>query len=150
MSVNEKNEQRQQQLAERKYWSCGIKIHNEMFNAVGMSIGQLHLSINQDNDIKLNGSLVLVSRAEADKVYNIKVNLCNADGEILYILRGYDNITFSFMRYRTFTVGCLDVSRFINLYELDHVEIYPHIVEKSSEEAKITTELRDYFMDGMK
>lgn len=88
-------------------------------------IDQLYSAINSDNDIHVNGAItVLPRRIRQTRCVNVYANLCDKNGAILHILNTYRDFNLQDDAYYSFSMYCADVSRYFDIAELDHVEVY--------------------------
>ena len=111
-----------------------LVVRNDLFEGIGVTIGQLHYHINKENDFMLCGS-VSTDKNELDGfVLDLRVNLCNEKGGILFVNRSYSEISFDKVKYDAFSVSCSDISRFFDINELHHIEVYPHVTRANIEE----------------
>ncbi len=110
-----------------------LKVHCREGIAESYKIGQLYGVLTEDNDIHVNGSVEMIG-SDYGNVKRIKVyaNLCNKDGEILYVLNGWKNYPVSKGAYNSFSLYCSTIGRFFNPDELDYVELYLTFNEKDS------------------
>ena len=71
---------------------------------------------------------------EYGKIRRIRVyaNICNKEGAILYILNDWKNYTVSEGMYYSFSIYCSSIDRYINIDELEYVELYLGINEKDT------------------
>ena len=90
-----------------------------------LEFNQLHTSINEENDIRINGS-VDISEGIPSNIRNVRIfaNLCNKEDKILYVLNEYNKVNVRDNNYFSFSISCCDISRFIDIMELDHIELY--------------------------
>ncbi len=96
-------------------------------------IDQLYGVLNKDNDIHINGSLVMDGN-EYGNVKRVKIyaNLCNKEGAILNVINGWKNYTVADGKYISFSLYCSAIGRFFDIEDLDYVELYLSINEKNS------------------
>ena len=114
--------------------SVELVVRNDLFEGIGVTIGQLHHHINKDHDFMLCGS-VSTDKNEIDGfMLDLRVNLCNEKGEILFVNRSYSEVSFDKVKYDAFSISCSDISRFLDINELHHIEIYPHVRKVEKEE----------------
>ena len=100
---------------------------DELFKKVNIKHGQLCCYLNEENDIHINGSLTLEGKWSEDCVAMIKANLCDKEGNILYIVREFSCVNFKILEYVTFSIYCANITRFFDVQKLHHVELYPYI-----------------------
>lgn len=100
---------------------------DELFKKVNINLGQLCSYLNAENDIYINGSVVLEGEWPKECVVTIKANLCDKDGNILYIVRDFNSINFKMLEYVTFSIYCANIDRFFDVEKLHYVELYPYI-----------------------
>lgn len=112
-----------------------VVIKQELFDAIGLSIKQLYFGMNNENDYRLCGSVNSDNEKGKGHSFFLKANFCDSEGRILYIDKNYNPINLEVVNYDTFSMQCSDISRFIfNLEDLDHIEIYPSVVQKEEED----------------
>lgn len=89
-------------------------------------IGQLYGTVNEENDIHVNGSVTITGN-EYNGYGSVKmyVNLCNEDGVILYVISIYTNFKLMQNGYYSFSAYCADITRFVDMKELAYAEVYP-------------------------
>ena len=102
-----------------------IKIKNEICKKLDVTIAQLSLQINKENDVYLHGS---VSWKEAKGTnIGIKASLCDTEGNILYIIRNFSDILLDITGYNTFKLYCSEITRFIEIGTLSYIEVFPYV-----------------------
>ena len=90
-----------------------------------LEFNQLYAVINEDNDIRINGSVDVTSGISSNiRTVSVYANLCNKENEILYVLNSYFTTNVKDNNYFSFSISCLDVSRFIDLTEFSYAELY--------------------------
>lgn len=96
-------------------------------------INQLYCVLNDDFDIRVNGSIEMVGKSYGN-IKNVKIyaNLCNKDGQILYVLNGWKNYPVNEGDYNSFSLYCSTVGRFFDPSELNYVELYLSFNENDS------------------
>lgn len=73
----------------------------------------------------MNGAISIVGKYfEKYKQVKVYANLCNEEGEILYILNCWKNYNIEVNGYFSFSMQCSTVDRFFNIEELVYAEIY--------------------------
>lgn len=94
-------------------------------------IDQLYGVLTEDKDIHVNGSIEVLGK-DYGNIKRIKVyaNLCNKDGEILYVLDGWKKYPVREGIYNSFSLYCSTIGRFCETDELDYVELYLSYNEK--------------------
>ena len=96
----------------------------------GIDIGQLYAVINGDNDIHVNGSITVKKEATDKQNIRIYANLLDKDEHILYVLSSYRSISLKKGSYKSFSMYCAKIERFLPMDELDCIEIYGVYNEK--------------------
>ena len=99
-----------------------LTYEDELFEKANIKLSQLCCYLNDENDIHINGSSTLEGKWSEECVAIIKANLCDKDGNILYIVREFSSINFKIMEYVTFSIYCADIARFFDVQNLHHVE----------------------------
>ncbi len=108
-------------------------LKKELFDGIGVEVNQLYASLNEEDDIHINGSVSNVGKGLKGNLLEIKANLCAENGEILYVLNTYSTMKFDLVRYDSFSMYCSSVSRFFDMDELHHVELYPRVKKEDAE-----------------
>lgn len=87
-------------------------------------VSQLYADINDEKDIHVNGSVSLIG--DVGKITSIKImaNLCDAKGAILMNMNSYKSHKTEVSEYFVFNLYCADVSRYFDVNELEHIELY--------------------------
>lgn len=94
-------------------------------------IEQAYGNINEDSDIHINGSITVVDNdLKKYKKVRIYVNLCNENGNVLYVLNNWKNVALDVNKYFSFSAYCASVNRFFDLSEFKYAEIYAMFNEK--------------------
>lgn len=108
---------------------CRENVDMELFE-----LDQLYGVLNEEYDIHVNGSIKM-NEQDYGNIKKVKVyaNLCNKDGEILYVLNNYYNYSVYPGNYKSFSMYCSTIGRFFEADELDYVELYLSFNEKDSE-----------------
>lgn len=102
-------------------------VKQELFDKIGVEIGQLHYELDKDNNFMLCGSVRSDNGKLAGCLLYLRANLCNEKGEILYIDKSYSGISLEMVNYDTFSMYCFNLSRFFDIEQLHHVEVYPNV-----------------------
>ena len=102
-----------------------LQTKEELFSCIGIKIGQLYWSINEDKDINIFGSVSSTTGAAASIPFRIAGNICDCSGNILYTLHDFSEHTLDPICYEVFHVFCADISRFIDLDSRSYVELFP-------------------------
>lgn len=102
-----------------------LQTKEELFSCIGIKIGQLYWSINEDKDINIFGSVSSTTGAAASILFRIAGNICDCSGNILYTLYDFSEHTLDPICYEVFHVFCADIFRFIDLDSLSYVELFP-------------------------
>ena len=110
-------------------------LKKELFDKIGVEIGQLHYEIDKDNnDFRLCGSVSSDNEKLRGYSLYLGTNLCTEKGEILYVNKSYSGISFEIINYDAFSIYCSDLSRFFDVEQLHHIEIYPNVRKVCEEE----------------
>lgn len=104
-----------------------LVIRQDLFNDIGVEVNQLYWEINKDNDFQLNGSVSSDGRKLEGYSLDLRANLCNEEGGIMFVDRSYCEISFELIKYAAFSMSCSDVSRFVDMDKLHHIELYPRV-----------------------
>lgn len=108
---------------------------NNLFKNCGMQLGQLHFQISGRDELRIHGSVTLEDgKIPSDMFLRVKANICDKNGNILHILEDHSKILFECTSYNTFSLYCYDISRYINLKEVEYIELYPCFVLLTDEE----------------
>jgi len=100
-----------------------VKVREQATDIIRIS--QTYGVLNEDSDIHVNGAVTVIGENLGDyKKINVYANLCNKDGEILYILNGWKNHELGKNRYFSFSMYCSAVNRFFDIEEFSYAEIY--------------------------
>jgi len=102
-----------------------LQVKEELFSCIGIKIGQLYWSINEDKDINIFGSVFSTTGEAASIPFRVAGNMCDCSGNILYTLHDFSEHTLDPICYEVFHVFCADISRFIDLDSLSYVELFP-------------------------
>ena len=103
-------------------------VKQDMFDSIGVVVEQLHCSMDNDN-LKLCGSVTSIGeKIRGDKLH-IKMNLCNEEGEILFVDKTYNGMVLDKLSYDSFSIYCFGLSKHVDISALHHVEVFPCIVE---------------------
>lgn len=96
-------------------------------------IDQLYGVMNEDYDIHVNGSINMPEKDYGNiKRVRVYANICNKEGEILYILNNWTNYPVEVGNYRSFSLYCSAVGRFFDVEEIEYAELYLSYNEKES------------------
>lgn len=102
-----------------------VKSKNEVCEKLGVTIAQISLRIDKENDVHLHGS---VSWKEAKGIIiRIKASLCDEEGNILYSIKNFSDISLDICGYNTFQLYCSDIARFIEMGALSYIEVFPYV-----------------------
>lgn len=102
-----------------------VKLKNKICEKLNVTITQMSLQINKENDVYLHGS---VSWKEAKGTnIGIKASLCDEEGNILYSIRNFSDISLDICGYNTFQLYCSDITRFIEMGALSYIEVFPYV-----------------------
>lgn len=108
-----------------------VNVHCREGTSKLFNIGQLYGVLNKDYDIHINGSIEMTCKDYGNlKKVKVYANLCNAEGEILYVLNSWKNYQVKEDSYYSFSLYCSTVDRFFDPAELEYVEIYLSFNEK--------------------
>ena len=108
-----------------------IRIKNHICDKVGVVIDRVSCFIGKDKDIHVHGSISWETTGE--NLIGVKASLCNSKGQVLYELRNHSNIALDICGYNTFSMYCYNVSRFLDINQLTHVEVFPFIKVKEND-----------------
>ena len=90
-----------------------------------LEIKQLYSALNEHNDIYVNGSINVLKGMPKDiKKVRPVANVCDEEGNILYVLDSFDNLNVKDNTYYSFSIDYVDISRYLDLEELSYVELY--------------------------
>lgn len=106
-----------------------IKVMNE-FDGIGVKIGQLSCTFNEEGDIHLCGT-VKSEQCLDDYLLQIKANICNEENNVLYVLSTFEGISFEYTKFDGFTIFCTQLNRFMDVSRMSYVEIYPKLKKKN-------------------
>lgn len=109
-------------------------VKQDLFDKIGVTIGQLHYNIDKNNDFSLCGSVSSDSKKLEGYSLYLRANLCDEEGGILYVNKSYSGISFEMVNYDAFSITCSDLTRFFDIDKLHHIEIYPNVRKASDED----------------
>lgn len=107
-----------------------LVILSPLFKVLEVSVDQLKCYIDNSEEFRISGSVSSKKKMPEGYVMIVKANLCDKDGGILYALRDYFGFSFEMLEYDVFSMNCADLSRFFDLEDLHHVELYPRLKKK--------------------
>lgn len=108
-----------------------VKVREQATDII--QISQTYGVINEDTDVHVNGAVAVIGKDLGDyKKIKVYANLCNKEGEILYILNGWKNHKLEENGYFSFSMYCSTVNRFFGIEEFSYAEIYVVFNEKDS------------------
>lgn len=109
-------------------------VKQDLFDKIGVTIGQLHYNIDKNNDFSLCGSVSSDNeKLEGYSLY-LRTNLCDEEGSILFVNKSYSGISFEMVNYDAFSITCSDLTRFFDIDKLHHIEIYPNVRRENDED----------------
>ena len=111
-----------------------LKVKEGLFNNIGVEIAQLYCNLDKDGDFRVCGSVSSNNEKLEGYLLYLKINLCNEKGEILYTEKTYRGISFEMVNYDAFSMCCSNISRFLNIDQLHHIEIYPNLRKEDVED----------------
>lgn len=110
-----------------------LVLKKDLFDSIGIELSQLHCSINSDSDIMINGSCLLKNEKPLqDYILDIKANLCDEKGNILYIMNSRSNLKFTLTNYEVFSLFMVNGARFFDLNKLHHIELHPNVKKEQN------------------
>lgn len=105
----------------------------DLFDNIGVKVGQACCYINDDNDFRFYGSITAEDERLDDYLLYIKANFCDDEGRVWYVLDDFCGTDFEMVKYDTFSLYCADLKRFVDIEKLHYVEVYPKVVKKKEE-----------------
>lgn len=103
-----------------------LRIKEHLFDIWGITIAQTYLQINEDTDINIYGSISC--KDTSPMKFRIQGNMCNAKGDILYVLSDFSEHYLEYINYEVFHIFCNCVDWFVALEEIRYVELYPSLI----------------------
>ena len=105
-----------------------IVLKKDLFENIGVEVSQLYCNINENSDVSINGSCLLKDSKKLEKhALDIKANLCDEQGNILYVMDSRSNLKFTLTNYEVFTLFMVNASRLFDINELHHIQLHPSI-----------------------
>ena len=111
-----------------------LLVKQDLFDKIGVTIGQLHYNIDKNNDFSLCGSVSSDNEKLEGYLLYLRANLCDEEGGILFVNKSYSGIGFEMVNYDAFSISCSDFTRFFDIDKLYHIEIYPNVRKASDED----------------
>lgn len=96
-----------------------------------IEFNQMYASINDNNDVSVNGAVAVIGNAELFEVLQVYANVCNKDGAILYVLNAYKDFPLKGNDYFSFTASCSGIDRYLDIKDISFVEPYVVLYQKS-------------------
>lgn len=107
--------------------SSQIKLEqmDKIFSRAKVSIKGVKLTINSNNDICIRGMIEAMDDYVEKGELEIRGDLFNSNNELLYSLRTFHTFQLMLNPFEPFDLGCVDISRFVNVNEIDRIVLYP-------------------------
>lgn len=114
--------------------NINVVVKQELFDILGVKVGQLNCYINKDNDFRFCGSVSAEEQMPEGYTLFFKANLCGEEGRVLYVLKEYFGFDFELVNYDAFSMYCADLTRFFDIDMLHYVELYPKVTREKDKE----------------
>ena len=102
-------------------------VKQDLFDKIGVTIGQLHYNLDKNNDFLLCGSVSSEGQELEGYSLYLRANFCDEEGSILFVNKSYSGISFEMVNYDAFLIACSDLTRLFDIGKLHHIEIYPNV-----------------------
>lgn len=109
-----------------------VVVKQELFNKLGLKIGQLNGCFNEKDEFRLCGSVSADKELPEEYTVSIKVNFCDEGGGILYVLEDYFGVNLDVVNYDSFIKKASFLNVFFDLDKLHHVELYPTVFKRKA------------------